>query len=94
MRGDDNRTGKLFSYVDLEARVDDPLRAIRRIMNGALLGVKREFVWLNCWSMPDNNSQPFNLSSVLIAVHRSGPAADWTLVWTLQATSILQFTQA
>ena len=33
MRGGDNRTGELFSYVDLEARVrrDHPLRAIRTI---------------------------------------------------------------
>ena len=38
MRGDDNRTGKLFSYVDLEARVrrDHPLRAIRTIANEGL----------------------------------------------------------
>jgi hypothetical protein len=33
MRGSDDRTGELFSYVDLEARVrrDHPLRAIRAI---------------------------------------------------------------
>ncbi|RUT95376.1 IS5/IS1182 family transposase, partial [Mesorhizobium sp. USDA-HM6] len=38
MRGGDNRTGELFSYVDLEARVrrDHPLRAIRVIVNEAL----------------------------------------------------------
>jgi hypothetical protein len=40
MRGDDNRTGELFSDVDLEARVrrDHPLRAIwaiRAIVNEA-----------------------------------------------------------
>ena len=48
MRGDDNRTGKLFSYVDLEARVrrDHPLRAIRAIVNEALLGLEREFAGL------------------------------------------------
>ena len=48
MRGDDNRTGKLFSYVDLEARVrrDHPLRAIRTIVNEALLGLEREFAGL------------------------------------------------
>jgi hypothetical protein len=35
VRGGDNRTGKLFSYVDLEARVrrDHPLRAIQTIVN-------------------------------------------------------------
>lgn len=38
MRGGDNRTGELFSYVDLEARVrrDHPLRAIRTMVNEAL----------------------------------------------------------
>ena len=39
MRGRDERTGELFSYVDLEARVraDHPLRAIREIANQALV---------------------------------------------------------
>jgi len=38
MRGGDERSGSLFSYVDLEARVpaDHPLRSIREIVNGAL----------------------------------------------------------
>jgi transposase len=45
MRGDDNRTGKLFSYVDLEARVrrDHPLRAIRGIVNEALVALEQDF---------------------------------------------------
>jgi hypothetical protein len=45
VRGGDNRKGKLFSYVDLEARVrrDHPLRAIRTIVNEA---VEREFAGL------------------------------------------------
>jgi transposase len=48
MRGDDNRTGELFSYVDLEARVrlDHPLRAIRAIVNEALDALKGEFAKL------------------------------------------------
>ena len=48
MRGGDTRTGKLFSYVDLEARVrrDHPLRAIRSIVNEALLALEREFAGL------------------------------------------------
>src|ERR1700709_1268198 len=48
VRGGDNRTGKLFSYVDLEARVrrDHPLRSIRTIVNEALLGLEREFAGL------------------------------------------------
>src|SRR5262245_37579545 len=38
MRGSDERSGALFSYVDLEARVPTghPLRAIRAIVNQAL----------------------------------------------------------
>ena len=45
MRGGDDRSGKLFSYVDLEARVrrDHPLRAIRSIVNEALTEMEREF---------------------------------------------------
>jgi transposase len=48
VRGDDHKTGKLFSYVDLEARVrrDHPLRAIRLIVNEALLELEREFAGL------------------------------------------------
>jgi transposase len=45
MRGGDERTGELFSYVDLEARVrrDHPLRAIREIVNLALSALEGEF---------------------------------------------------
>jgi len=48
VRGGDNRTGELFSYVDLEARVrrDHPLRAIRTIVNEALSALEREFAAL------------------------------------------------
>ena len=45
MRGDDERSGELFSYVDLEARVrrDHPLRAIRAIVNEALAALGADF---------------------------------------------------
>ena len=45
MRGSDDRSGELFSYVDLEARVraDHPLRVIRMIVNEALSTMEREF---------------------------------------------------
>ena len=45
MRGADDRTGELLSYVDLEARVraDHPLRAVRTVVNEALIGLEREF---------------------------------------------------
>ena len=38
MRGQDSRSGSLFSYVDLEQRVrsDHPLRTIRTLVNEAL----------------------------------------------------------
>jgi hypothetical protein len=38
MRGSDERSGELFSYVDLEDRVpaQHPLRLIRRIVNEVL----------------------------------------------------------
>ncbi len=45
MRGEDERSGALFSYVDLEARVgrNHPLRAIRAIVNEALAALAGEF---------------------------------------------------
>ena len=45
MRGGDERSGSLFSYVDLEARVgkDHPLRTIRLIVNEALAVLSGEF---------------------------------------------------
>ena len=45
MRGSDDRTGALFSYVDLErrVRVDHPLRPIQAIVNEALSALEQEF---------------------------------------------------
>ena len=45
MRGGDERSGSLFSYVDLEARVgeDHPLRTIRGVVNEALAAFSGEF---------------------------------------------------
>ena len=45
MRGSDQRSGSLFSYVDLEDRVrgDHPLRTIREIANAALGALSGEF---------------------------------------------------
>src|SRR5271169_911407 len=45
MRGEDERSGSLFSYVDLEARVgqNHPLRTIRAIVNDALAALAVEF---------------------------------------------------
>jgi len=48
MRGGDERSGSLFSYVDLEARVraDHPLRRIRAIVNEALAALEGDFAAL------------------------------------------------
>jgi transposase len=45
IRGGDERTGELLSYVDLEAQVrsDHPLRAIRTIVNDALRVLEEDF---------------------------------------------------
>lgn len=48
MRGVDERSGSLFSYVDLEARVrrDHPLRTIRALVNEALGALAGDFAAL------------------------------------------------
>ena len=48
MRGSDDRSGSLFSYVDLETRVrrDHPLRPIREIANAALAELSEDFAAL------------------------------------------------
>ena len=45
MRGSDQRSGELFSYVDIEARVPSrhPLRVIRSIVNDVLASLDAEF---------------------------------------------------
>src|SRR5258708_36524518 len=48
MRGSDKRTGALFSYVDIEARIrpDHPLRRIRDVANEALAALDEDFAEL------------------------------------------------
>src|SRR5229473_6195501 len=48
MRGTDQRSGSLFSYVDIEARVPagHPLRRIRDLTNGALARLDKKFAGL------------------------------------------------
>jgi transposase len=48
MRGTDERSGSLFSYVDLEARVprQHPLRAIRELLSEAVAALH------GCFSTP------------------------------------------
>jgi transposase len=45
MRGQDNRSGPLFSYVDLEQRIrsDHPLRMIRALVDEALSSLNGRF---------------------------------------------------
>jgi transposase len=45
MRGSDERSGSLFSYVDLETRVrsEHPLRVIRELANAALAVLSKQF---------------------------------------------------
>ena len=45
MRGSDERTGELFSYIDIEELVapNHPLRVIRRIVNEVLASLDGEF---------------------------------------------------
>ncbi|SNX74645.1 transposase-like protein DUF772 [Cereibacter ovatus] len=45
MRGTDETSGSLFSYVDLEARIParHPLRKIRQVVNEALASLDPEF---------------------------------------------------
>ena len=45
MRGEDERTGSLFSQVDLEARIDQnhPLRMIRKIVDDPLAARAGDF---------------------------------------------------
>ena len=48
MRGGDEQTGELFSYVNLEKRVrsDHPLRSIKGLVNDALVALEQEFAAL------------------------------------------------
>lgn len=45
MRGTDEASGPLFSYIDLERRIParHPLRTIRQIVNGALASLDCKF---------------------------------------------------
>ena len=45
MRGYDDRSGSLFSYIDLEKRIrqDHPLRTIRKLADDALAAMDRAF---------------------------------------------------
>lgn len=48
MRGNDQKSKELFSYVDIESRIHakHPLRLIREVVNDALLRLSPEFTRL------------------------------------------------
>ena len=63
MRGTDEASGSLFSYVDLEARIParHPLRKIRQVVNDALASLDAEFeaLYTNLASLdPAGTSDP------------------------------------
>jgi transposase len=68
MRGADERSGELFSYVDLEARVrrDHPLRAIRAVANGALVSLERDFAGLYAPRMGRRSIAPEKLLRAML----------------------------
>ena len=81
MRGGDKRTGELFSYVDLEKRVrsDHPLRAIRGLVNEALVALEHEFFALLCADRRPSIPPEKLLRAMLLQAFysiRSGTAAD------------------
>ena len=73
MRGSDERSGSLFSYVDLESRVrrDHPLRTIREIANAALSDLSRAFTALYA-----DFGRPSIAPEKLLALWRVGLRAD------------------
>lgn len=68
MRGSDERSGSLFSYVDLESRVrgDHPLRPIREVANAALLDLTGEFDKLYASSMGRPSIAPEKLLRAML----------------------------
>ena len=70
MRGSDERTGSLFSFVDLEERVPKrhPLRKIRQIVNDALAALDGDFAKLySCEGRPSIAPEKLLRASLLQA---------------------------
>lgn len=83
MRGADQRSGSLFSYVDLEERVlaDHPLRTMREIANAALgaLSGQSEAIYATGVSGPSIPPERLLRALLLQAFYdvRSGYARSW-----------------
>lgn len=69
MRGEDGRSGTLFSYVDAEARIPakHPLRAMRRLVKAALEGLGGAF----CGLCADFGRPPIPPERLLRAMSRA-----------------------
>ncbi|SEJ91501.1 hypothetical protein SAMN05518849_11819 [Sphingobium sp. AP50] len=68
MRGTDRRTGQLFSYINLEARVlaDHPLRTIRVIADDALGALSQDFAALYSGMGPPSIAPEILLRAMLL----------------------------
>jgi transposase len=79
MRGSDEVSGALFSYVDLEDRIpgSHPLRKIRAIVNKALLALDAEFSKLYAADGRPSIAPERLLRAALIQIcSRSGPSGS------------------
>ncbi len=82
MRGADQRSGSLFSYVDLEERVlaDHPLRTIREIANAALGALSGQSEAIYATGVSGPSIPPERLLRALLQAFydvRSGCARSW-----------------
>ena len=79
MRGSDERTGELFSYVDIEERVpqNHPLRLIRRIVNEVLAALDGEFAKPARPAMPATRQASRNASASKSRSAGARRSADW-----------------
>ncbi len=67
MRGEDGRTGSLFSYVDIEKRVrrEHPLRTIKTVVDEALAELGGRFAVL-CWKIGRPSIPPKQLLRAML----------------------------
>ena len=82
MRGSDERSGSIFSYVDLEARVraDHPLRVIRDLANAALSDLSGEFGKLYTdFGRPSSALEALNIDLIRSQGHITNQAFDMPL---------------
>ena len=79
MRGSDERSGDLFSYVDLEDRVPakHPLRLIRRIVNEVLVALDGEFAKIYADSGRPSIPPERLLRALLLQARRRSRTSFW-----------------